>query len=182
MSHGAKPVCITRYGKFLVAGIPLKSLWTPVLYTNTFSIVPALLVGCIAGEFRQERLAAIEFDATACIWLAISSVIGICISWAGFWCQSLVTATTYSVVGVMNKMLTVTVNILIWDQHASTMGISSLAVCLFGGTLYQQAPLRKVGVDDEMQALSMVDETSGSDTHEELEPKNKCVEEAMRKH
>jgi hypothetical protein len=35
-------------------------------------------------------------------------VVGICISWAGFLCQSLVTATSYTVVGVMNKMLTVT--------------------------------------------------------------------------
>jgi hypothetical protein len=66
--------------------------------------------------------------------------VGICISWAGFLCQSLVTATSYTVVGVMNKMLTVTVNVLIWDKHASSRGIFSLALCLIGGSLYQQAP------------------------------------------
>ena len=32
------------YGKFLVTGLALRSMWTPVLYTNTFSIIPALLI------------------------------------------------------------------------------------------------------------------------------------------
>jgi hypothetical protein len=33
-----------------VSGIPIKSLWTPVLYTNTFSVLPAMLLGIAAGE------------------------------------------------------------------------------------------------------------------------------------
>lgn len=45
-------------------------------------------------------------------------------------------------VGVVNKMLTVLVNVLIWDQHASAKGIFALLICLGGGALYQQAPLR----------------------------------------
>ena len=80
--------------------------------------------------------------SAAITWLVTSCVIGIGISWAGFWCQSLVSATTYTVVGVMNKMLTVTVNVLIWDKHASNAGIGSLVLCLVGGSLYQQSPLR----------------------------------------
>ena len=47
--------------------------------------------------------------------------------------------------GVLNKMLTVLVNTLMWDQHASAAGIASLLVCLAGGALYQQAPLRSDG-------------------------------------
>ena len=43
----------------------------------------------------------------------------------------------------MNKMLTVTVNVLIWDKHASSTGIAALCVCLLGGSLYKQAPLRE---------------------------------------
>jgi len=60
-------------------------------------------------------------------------------------CQSLLSATSYTVVGVMNKMLTITINVLIWDNHASGYGIFSLSVCLVGGSLYQQAPPRGVG-------------------------------------
>ena len=131
------------YGKFLVTGIKLKSLWTPVLYTNTFSILPALFICLIAGELRDERLASVQVTNTALWWLFISCAFGIGISWAGFWCQSLVSATTYTVVGVMNKMLTVTVNVLIWDKHASGSGIAALCLCLVGGSLYQQSPLRE---------------------------------------
>lgn len=115
------------YGKFLVTGIPLASLWTPVLYTNTFSIIPALLVCAVAGELSEARLSTVDVTTTALVWLLLSCAIGIGISWAvrashravpravrrpheltyrhraaaqGFWCQSLVSATTYTVVGV----------------------------------------------------------------------------------
>eukprot|EP00322_Chrysochromulina_rotalis_P028641 CAMPEP_0115863430 /NCGR_PEP_ID=MMETSP0287-20121206/18685_1 /TAXON_ID=412157 /ORGANISM="Chrysochromulina rotalis, Strain UIO044" /LENGTH=318 /DNA_ID=CAMNT_0003317877 /DNA_START=45 /DNA_END=1001 /DNA_ORIENTATION=- len=135
------------YGKFLVTGIPIRSLWTPVLYTNTFSILPALLLCLFSGELADDRLATLNISSTALFWLVASCAIGMGISWAGFWCQSLVSATTYTVVGVMNKMLTVTVNVLIWDKHASSYGIGSLALCLVGGTLYQQAPLRTSSPD-----------------------------------
>ena len=40
-------------------------------------------------------------------------------------------------------MLTVLVNLLIWDRHASSYGILSLMVCLLGATAYKQAPLRE---------------------------------------
>ena len=57
--------------------------------------------------------------------------------------QSVITATAYTVVGVMNKFLTVLINVAIWDKHASPLGMAALCVCLGGGSLYQQAPLRK---------------------------------------
>ena len=43
----------------------------------------------------------------------------------------------------MNKMATVLINCLIWDKHASLLGLLSLFVCIAGGSLYKQAPLRK---------------------------------------
>jgi len=162
------------YGKFLVGSLKHKSLWTPVLYTNTFSVIPALTIGLIGGELNESRLSAVLLDQRALAWLVLSCVIGILISWAGFWCQSVVTATTYSVVGVMNKMLTVTVNVLIWDKHASTSGIASLCLCLLGGSLYQQSPLRADAIpaepeDPEERALKQTaNEFDPSD--EELPP------------
>mmetsp|Transcript_20348 Transcript_20348/g.34667 ORF Transcript_20348/g.34667 Transcript_20348/m.34667 type:complete len:353 (+) Transcript_20348:58-1116(+) len=157
------------YGKFIAAGMKHKSLWTPVLYTNTFSVIPALTVGLIAGELSHARLVSVFAQATSTgyIWLAVSCLIGISISWAGFWCQTVVTATAYSVVGVMNKMLTVTVNVLIWDKHASTAGIASLVLCLFGGSLYQQAPMRAMpkDIDSETTALKPIQE-AGAEVRE----------------
>ena len=56
----------------------------------------------------------------------------------------------------MNKMLTVTVNVLIWDKHASAAGIGALCVCLLGGSLYQQAPLKESPTNAEGVALTSV--------------------------
>ena len=47
----------------------------------------------------------------------------------------------YTVLGVANKMLTVLANAMIWDQHASMVGILFLVVCLAGAAGYKQAPL-----------------------------------------
>ena len=153
------------YGKFLVTGIPLATLWTPVLYTNTFSILPAISVCLLAGE--ASRIDSVEMTNAAIFWLALSCVIGIGISWAGFWCQSLVSATTYTVVGVMNKMLTVTVNVLIWDKHASFYGICSLGLCLLGGTIYQQAPLREPSGSPATEMEGGVEHRPSSEAEEE---------------
>jgi solute carrier family 35 len=67
-------------------------------------------------------------------------------------------------VGVVNKLLTVLLNVLLWDNHASFVGVSilfvtyifrlfisfivagigALSVCILGATLYEQAPMRPV--------------------------------------
>ena len=57
----------------------------------------------------------------------------------------MVSATSYTLVGVVNKFLTVLLNVVLWDKHSTTAGIVSVCVCLGAGTLYQQAPRRDEG-------------------------------------
>jgi len=172
------------YGKFLVTGLPLASLWTPVLYTNTFSILPAILLCFLSGDLRPARLWHVydQMTSTSYFWLSASCLIGIGISWSGFWCQSLVSATTYTVVGVMNKMLTVTVNVLIWDKHASTSGIGALCVCLAGGSLYQQAPLREAQKPD-TEEVPLSQPVSASDNEETVfaDDEERCSDRDSRR-
>ena len=49
-------------------------------------------------------------------------------------------------------MLTVLVNCLIWDRHASGQGLMYLFLCIAGGVVYKQAPLRP----EAKEALEMV--------------------------
>lgn len=42
----------------------------------------------------------------------------------------------------MNKCLTILLNVVIWDQHATPGGIFSLFICIAGGMVYQQSPMR----------------------------------------
>ncbi len=74
--------------------------------------------------------------------LAVSSVVGTLIGYTGWSCRSLVSATTFTLVGVINKFLTILLNVFIWDKHASPLGIAALVVCLLGGSCYRQSPMR----------------------------------------
>ena len=49
----------------------------------------------------------------------ITCVVGLAISYAGMECRNLLSATAFTVVGVLNKMATVLVNTAIWDKHVS---------------------------------------------------------------
>jgi hypothetical protein len=52
----------------------------------------------------------------------------------------MVSATTFTLVGVVNKFLTVLLNVVIWDKHSSFYGIFSVVICLLAGVFYEQAP------------------------------------------
>jgi len=134
------------YAKYLVSSIGLTSAWSAVLYTNSLSMVPTAIIGATGNDFST--IARFEWTRPAVVWLVLSCLLGLGISWTGFKCQQMITATAYTVVGVMNKMITVLVNVLMWDNHASMVGIGSLVICLLGGSLYQQAPLRREYRDD----------------------------------
>jgi len=146
------------YAKHLVTGIGLKSVWSPVFYTNTLSLIPTGIIGIISGDFS--KISDIQWTVDAVAVLLLSCVVGMGISFAGFKCQQVITATAYTIVGVMNKMLTVLINVLIWDKHASATGIASLAVCLLGGSLYQQSPARGPAIKYEQ--LKSADEAEGA--------------------
>ena len=64
------------------------------------------------------------------------------IRYTGWLCRGMLSATTYSLVGVVNKFLTILLNVILWDKHSSMMGIVAVCLCLGCGTFYEQAPRR----------------------------------------
>lgn len=54
----------------------------------------------------------------------------------------MISATSFTLVGVVNKFLTVLLNVVVWDKHSSFYGVLSVCLCLFAGSFYQQSPLR----------------------------------------
>jgi len=54
----------------------------------------------------------------------------------------MVSATTFTLVGVVNKFLTVLLNVAIWDKHSTPLGLFAVCLCLLAGMFYQQAPRR----------------------------------------
>lgn len=164
-------ICLEMtYGKKLVSDIKL-TLGGSVLYTNALSIVPMWSLFVITSESAANSTGTVPvsmldyIDPYSGILLFISCLVGAGIGFAGWWCRSMVSATSFTLIGVINKVLTITVNLLIWEKHATPLGLMCLVVSLCGGTMYRQAPMRKTAAN-KFVPLQTID-TSISD--EELE-------------
>lgn len=79
------------------------------------------------------------FEPSAFFAVSLSCVFGLLISFFGFAARKAVSATAFTVTGVVNKFLTVAINVTIWDKHASPAGLVCLLFTIVGGVLYQQS-------------------------------------------
>jgi len=130
------------YGKRLISGVQFRSpVWGATFYTNALGLLPMFATAIAAGE--ASRFPTTKIDLQATCWLCVSCVIGIGISWSGWNCRSKVSATAYTLLGVVCKLVSVILNVLIWDKHASPSGMLWLLVCLVCSAAYRQAPPRK---------------------------------------
>lgn len=130
------------YGKRIIRSVDLKTKSGPVLYTNLLGIAPMLLFAVMAGEPQKLRAFDQSVPAVAYGLLLLGCAVGTGIGYSSWWCRDQVSATSFTIIGVMNKCLTVFLNLCIWDQHAPPGGIACLGICLLGGTIYKQAPMR----------------------------------------
>ncbi|CAE7300730.1 GFT1 [Symbiodinium microadriaticum] len=135
------------YGKKLTSSVKMDSVWGPVLYCNLLAAVPMFLLGYTAGDFENVSLKLAELPAAGWSILIFSCVGGTLIGYTGWLCRGMVSATTYTLVGVVNKFLTVLLNVFMWDKHSTPIGLLAVCTCLLAGMFYQQAPLR----DEEKQ-------------------------------
>ena len=93
------------YGKFLLKGVKLETVWGPVLYTNILSIPPTIVLGSVLGDFaKYERTEATE---NAALWVTLSCIFGIAIGYSGWAARDMISATSYTLVGVVNKLISV---------------------------------------------------------------------------
>ncbi|KQJ97575.1 GDP-mannose transporter GONST3 [Brachypodium distachyon] len=130
------------YIKHVVMTIGLNT-WGLVLYNNLEALMLFPLELLIMGEFNQMKVDSskmanwLSFDVI--LPVALSCLFGLSISFFGFSCRRAISATGFTVLGIVNKLLTVVVNLLIWDKHASLVGTIGLLICMSGGILYQQS-------------------------------------------
>eukprot|EP00747_Dinoflagellata_sp_TGD_P047390 gnl/TRDRNA2_/TRDRNA2_144986_c0_seq2.p1 gnl/TRDRNA2_/TRDRNA2_144986_c0~~gnl/TRDRNA2_/TRDRNA2_144986_c0_seq2.p1 ORF type:complete len:317 (+),score=49.84 gnl/TRDRNA2_/TRDRNA2_144986_c0_seq2:84-1034(+) len=133
------------YGKRIISKVEFESpVWGSVFYTNVLALGPMSLLFVASGELQ--KVADVKIGAAELRALMLACLIGIGISWSGWNCREKTSATTYTLIGVSCKLISVLLNILVWDKHATPGGIASLVVCLVASTLYRQAPLRKESV------------------------------------
>eukprot|EP01119_Soliformovum_irregulare_P012909 TRINITY_DN3388_c0_g1_i4.p1 TRINITY_DN3388_c0_g1~~TRINITY_DN3388_c0_g1_i4.p1 ORF type:complete len:322 (-),score=85.01 TRINITY_DN3388_c0_g1_i4:176-1141(-) len=136
------------YTKHIVDTVPMSS-WGRSFYNNILATVPVLLIALVSGEdqkFAAMRENGIDDEFTTYLLVGLSCLMGLGISISGFVCREMISATSFSVVGNMNKVLTVFINYIAWDSHTSAPGLFSLSICILGGAYYA-----KVRQDEETE-------------------------------
>merc|ERR1712113_1070131 len=96
----------------------------------------ALVSAFALGESKAIHL---QWTASAFGAVFLSCVVGVAISYAGFNLRKLVSATSFTVVGVVCKLITVLINDLIWTQHSNAIGHFGLLICIAAGFMYERA-------------------------------------------
>ncbi|GMI84279.1 golgi nucleotide sugar transporter 4, GDP-fucose transporter 1 [Hibiscus trionum] len=131
------------YIKHMVMNLGLNT-WGFVLYNNLLSLMMAPVFWVLTGEY-SDVFAALRanggdwFEPVAFTAVSLSCLFGLLISFFGFAARKAVSATAFTVTGVVNKFLTVMINVSIWDKHATPFGLVCLLFTLLGGVLYQQS-------------------------------------------
>lgn len=130
------------YGKKLTSAVKMKSVWGPVLYCNTLAALPMFLLGYVNGDYIGLESKIAEVPAHGMSIIIFSCVAGLLIGYTGWLCRGMISATSFTLVGVVNKFITVLLNVILWDKHSSAFGILAVCGCLVAGVFYEQAPLR----------------------------------------
>ncbi|KAL7588987.1 hypothetical protein Lser_V15G41355 [Lactuca serriola] len=130
------------YIKHVVMTIGLNT-WGLVLYNNLEALLLFPLELLIMGELKKIRHEIKEetdwYSFEVILPVGLSCLFGLAISFFGFSCRRAISATGFTVLGIVNKLLTVVINLMIWDKHSSFIGTIGLLICMFGGVMYQQS-------------------------------------------
>jgi GDP-mannose transporter len=136
------------YVKFVVDSVPM-STWTRVYYNNTLSLPMAVVSTLVLGDskFLQH-----QWDLATVVSIGLSCVVGVAISYAGFNLRKSVSATSFTVVGVVCKLLTVLVNDLMWSLHANMAGHFGLLMCICAGFWFERCKAEERALRDQAKS------------------------------
>lgn len=143
------------YIKHVVMTIGLNT-WGLVLYNNLEALLLFPLELLIMGELKKIKHEITDesdwYSFDVVLPVGLSCLFGLAISFFGFSCRRAISATGFTVLGIVNKLLTVVINLVIWDKHSTVVGTVGLLICMLGGVMYQQSTSNKPKPVQEVKA------------------------------
>ncbi|KAL3342700.1 hypothetical protein AABB24_026633 [Solanum stoloniferum] len=134
------------YIKHVVMTIGLNT-WGLVLYNNLEALMLFPIELLVMGELKKIKHEIQDesdwYSFQVVLPVALSCLFGLAISFFGFSCRRTISATGFTVLGIVNKLLTVVINLIIWDKHSTLVGTVGLLICMLGGVMYQQSTSNK---------------------------------------
>ncbi|XP_059666941.1 GDP-mannose transporter GONST3-like [Cornus florida] len=149
------------YIKHVVMTIGLNT-WGLVLYNNLEALLLFPLELLIMGELKKIKHEITDesdwHTFQVILPVGLSCLFGLAISFFGFSCRRAISATGFTVLGIVNKLLTVVINLIIWDKHSTFVGTIGLLICMIGGFMYQQSTSNKPKAVKEVNAQESEEE------------------------
>lgn len=127
------------FGKWLTEKVEMTQ-WERVFYNNLFALPPTGVLLVATGDYASVE--NITFGLREHSLLLISCIVGVGISYSGWRLRSTVSAASFTLVGVLNKMVTTAVTAVIWPESFSMNASAALIVCIAFGFLYEGAGKR----------------------------------------
>ncbi|EHA8592089.1 GDP-mannose transporter GONST3 [Cocos nucifera] len=168
------------YIKHVVMTIGLNT-WGLVLYNNLEALVLFPLELLIMGELKKIKHEIYDesdwYSFGLVLPVALSCLFGLSISFFGFSCRRAISATGFTVLGIANKLLTVVINLVIWDKHSTLAGTIGLLICMSGGVLYQRSTAKPQATKNETKT-----QISDEEQQQLLEMQNIETDSTEKKH
>ncbi|XVF39310.1 hypothetical protein PTKIN_Ptkin01aG0024400 [Pterospermum kingtungense] len=169
------------YIKHVVMTIGLNT-WGLVLYNNLEALLLFPLELLIMGELKKIKHEISDesdwYSFQVILPVGLSCLFGLAISFFGFSCRRAISATGFTVLGIVNKLLTVIINLVIWDKHSTFVGTVGLLICMLGGVMYQQSTSNKPKAvneakvqereEEQQKLLEMQSNTEGNNNEKEV--------------
>ena len=121
------------FGKWLLNTISIKQI-ERVMYTNV-SGIPLLLPFC--REEVRILINRLLLSTINLLLVLLTCLVGVSIGYTSWQLRAKVAPTTFSLIGLLNKMATVFLAFVMWSDEGTPTSLCALLGCLLFGALYQ---------------------------------------------
>jgi len=123
------------------------------LLNNLEGMVPLIVVMGLKSEFAEIPAALQELSVMGYVWVTLSCLVGVAISYTGIWAQSLISATSFLVLVNANKFVIIFVEAFCLKTKALTaIQVVGACVTILGGVMYGKA---REALEQEAKAKSL---------------------------
>jgi len=110
------------------------------LLNNLEGMLPLLVVMGIKNEFTEIPAAVAALTTSGIVWVVLSCMVGVAISYTGIWAQSLISATSFLVLVNANKFVIIFIEAFcLKTKTLAPIQVVGAIVTILGGVLYGKA-------------------------------------------
>lgn len=132
--------CTSAYVLYMRAAVQTRlSTWDKAYLNNVLSVPIGLFMALLAGEVTAASQSPMWGDSSFLTALLLSGITGFALNLASLWCVAATSATTYAMVGALNKIPVVLIGVFLFNNTMTWENGIFVTFGLMGGVVYAYA-------------------------------------------